>query len=61
MKFEVVTKQLAIPVHYIARIRGANGEIMFSSQKYTAKHNARHVCEVVKANASGAPIVEVIE
>jgi uncharacterized protein YegP (UPF0339 family) len=61
MKFEVVTKQYAVPVHYIARIKGDNGEIMFSSQKYTAKSSAKHACEVVKSNASGATITEVTE
>ena len=61
MKFQVVTKQYASPVHYIARIKGDNGEIMFSSQKYTTKASAKHACEVVKSNASSASIIEVTE
>jgi uncharacterized protein YegP (UPF0339 family) len=61
MKFEVVTKLYASPVHYLARIKGGNGEIIFSSQKYAAKESAKHACEVVKANAASSPIVEVTE
>ena len=61
MKFEVVTKQFAVPVHYLARIKGGNGEIMFSSQKYTTKASAKNACEVVKANAASSSIVEVTE
>jgi uncharacterized protein YegP (UPF0339 family) len=61
MKFEVVTKMFASPVHYIARIKGGNGEIVFSSQKYTSKESAKHACEIVKANASSTSITEVTE
>jgi uncharacterized protein YegP (UPF0339 family) len=61
MKFQVVSKPFSTPVHYFARIKGDNGEIMFSSQKYTTKASARHACEVVKSNASSASITEVTE
>jgi uncharacterized protein YegP (UPF0339 family) len=61
MKFQVVTKSKAVPVHYLARIKGDNGEEMFSSQKYTTKASAQHACEVVKSNASSAVITEVTE
>jgi uncharacterized protein YegP (UPF0339 family) len=61
MKFEVVTKRSTTPVHYLARIKGDNGEIIFSSQRYKWKESAQHACHVVKANASSAPIHEVAE
>lgn len=61
MKFEVVEKRFAIPKHYLARIKGGNNEIIFSSQKYASKESAKHACEVVKANASTSSIVEVVE
>jgi uncharacterized protein YegP (UPF0339 family) len=59
--FQVVTKKTSTGTHYHARIKGGNGEIIFSSQNYTAKESARRACETVKANASSAPIVEVTE
>jgi uncharacterized protein YegP (UPF0339 family) len=61
MKFQVVTKTNTSPSHYIARIKGDNGEIMFSSQKYVLKQSAKHACEVVKSNASGSRIEETTE
>jgi uncharacterized protein YegP (UPF0339 family) len=61
MHFEAVTKTNTTPTHYLARIRGGNGEIIFSSQKYTTKQSAIHACEIVKANAASAKIYEVTE
>jgi uncharacterized protein YegP (UPF0339 family) len=61
MRFEVVTKRTTNGTRYHARIKGGNGEIIFSSQVYAAKESAKHACEVVKRNAAGAPIVEVSE
>ncbi len=59
MRFEVVTKKTTSGTLYHARIKGGNGEIIFSSQNYTVKESAKHACEVVKANAKGATIYEV--
>jgi uncharacterized protein YegP (UPF0339 family) len=61
MHFEVVTKKTTNGTHYHARIKGGNGEIIFSSQNYVAKQSATHACEVVKANAASAKIYEVTE
>jgi len=61
MHFEVVTKRFANPVHYLARIKGGNGETVFSSQKYTTKESAKHACEIVKAQAASSQIYEVAE
>jgi uncharacterized protein YegP (UPF0339 family) len=61
MHFEVVTKRSTNPPHYLARIKGGNGEIVFSSQKYTAKESAKHACEIVKAHAGTSQIYEVTE
>ena len=61
MKFEVVTRRSGTSTHYHARIKGDNGEIIFSSQTYTAKASAKHACETVKANAGDASIDEVEE
>jgi uncharacterized protein YegP (UPF0339 family) len=61
MRFEVVTKGAGTSKLYHARIKGGNGEIIFSSQNYTAKESAKKACETVKANASSASIVEVTE
>jgi uncharacterized protein YegP (UPF0339 family) len=61
MTFQVVTKVTSTGNHYHARIKGGNGEIIFSSQNYTAKESAKRACETVKANASNASIVEVTE
>jgi uncharacterized protein YegP (UPF0339 family) len=61
MYFEVITKGSGTSKHYHARIKGSNGEIIFSSQNYQAKESAKHACEVVKAQAADAKIYEVIE
>jgi uncharacterized protein YegP (UPF0339 family) len=62
MHFEVVTKESGgIATHYHARIKGGNGEIIFSSQNYTAKESAKHACEIVKAQAASAAMYEVTE
>ena len=61
MTFQVVTKKTLSGTHYHARIKGGNGEIIFSSQNYTTKESAKRACETVKANARGASIVEVTE
>jgi uncharacterized protein YegP (UPF0339 family) len=59
MHFEVVTKKTTSGTLYHARIKGGNGEIIFSSQNYSAKASAKHACEVVKAQAATAAIYEV--
>jgi uncharacterized protein YegP (UPF0339 family) len=61
MHFEVVTKRFANPVHYLARIKGGNGEIIFSSQKYAAKQSAIHACQVVQGHAASSKIYDVTE
>ena len=40
---------------YIARIRGGNRGIMFSSEIYTTKAAAKNAISVVQAGASTAP------
>jgi uncharacterized protein YegP (UPF0339 family) len=59
MRFEVVTKKTTNGTFYHARIKGGNGEIIFSSQNYAAKESAKHACEVVKANSATATIYEI--
>jgi uncharacterized protein YegP (UPF0339 family) len=59
MHFEVVTKRTTNGTLYHARIKGGNGEIIFSSQNYTANESAKHACEIVKAQAASAQIYEV--
>jgi len=59
MHFEVVTKKTTNGTRYHARIKGGNGEIIFSSQNYSAKQSATHACEVVQAQAGTAKIYEV--
>lgn len=54
MKFRIVTASGG----YRAKIVGGNGEVMFTSEVYTTKQSAKHACEVVKANASTATIVD---
>lgn len=54
MKFKLVNASGG----YRAQIVGGNGEKMFISEVYTSKQSAKHACEVVKANASTAPIVD---
>ncbi len=38
------------------RFRAPNGEIMFSSEAYTAKASAIHAIESIKNNAPGASV-----
>lgn len=54
MKFKIVTASGG----YRAKIVGGNGEPMFISEVYTTKQSAQHACQVVKANAASAPIVD---
>lgn len=46
---------------YHARIRGANHEIVFSTQVYSARASAVNAITMVKTGASAAPIREVDE
>jgi uncharacterized protein YegP (UPF0339 family) len=41
---------------YRAYIKAANHEILFWSEVYTTKANARHAVELVRDNAGGAPL-----
>lgn len=41
---------------YRGYIIAANNEILFWTEVYTTKAGARHACELVKAQAAGAPI-----
>jgi uncharacterized protein YegP (UPF0339 family) len=61
MKFEVVTRTKNGPTHYLGRIVAANGEELFSTQKYSRKESAKHACELVRDYAKTAEIVEVTE
>ncbi len=54
MYFEIVTASGG----YRARIRGANHEIMFTTEVYTSKASARNAIEVVKAGAAGGAVYD---
>jgi uncharacterized protein YegP (UPF0339 family) len=40
------------------RIVASNGQVLATSETYTAKQSAISACESVKASASSAPIVD---
>ncbi len=44
-----------------ARIRGANHEIVFSTQTYGSRATALNACTMVQGGASSAPIYETEE
>jgi uncharacterized protein YegP (UPF0339 family) len=44
-----------------ARIRGANHEIVFSSQTYGSRSSAVNACSMVQLGASSASIYEIEE
>jgi uncharacterized protein YegP (UPF0339 family) len=54
MKFKIVTASGG----FRAKIVGGNGEPMFVSEVYTTKQSAQHACDVVKANAASALVVD---
>jgi uncharacterized protein YegP (UPF0339 family) len=45
---------------YYWRFRASNGEVMCSSESYTAKASAKHAIESIQANASAAIIEDKI-
>jgi uncharacterized protein YegP (UPF0339 family) len=61
LHFEVVTKLSTTPPHYLARIVGGNGEIVFSPQRYRSKESAKHACQIVQAYAATSQIYEKTE
>jgi uncharacterized protein YegP (UPF0339 family) len=52
MYFEIVSASGG----YRAHIKDQNHKLIFWTEVYSTKANARHACELVKANALGAPI-----
>jgi len=56
MRFEILR---ANGGGYFWRIKGGNGEIMASSQVYSAKESAKHAISVVKANAASAAVADL--
>jgi uncharacterized protein YegP (UPF0339 family) len=43
---------------YRARAYGDNGKLMFWSEVYTAKASAQHAIDVLKSEASSAPVYD---
>jgi uncharacterized protein YegP (UPF0339 family) len=54
MKFKIVNASGG----FRAKVVGGNGEPMFISEVYTTKQSAQHACQVVKVNATSAPIID---
>jgi uncharacterized protein YegP (UPF0339 family) len=62
MYFEVVTKTTPVEgLHYHARIRTNEHDVLFRSANYTSKAEALRACEIVKAGTQTAELYETVE
>ena len=55
MKIKIVPASGGYRVHLV----GGNGQLVFWTEVYTTKANAQQAAQWVKANAAGAPILDL--
>lgn len=55
MKIKIVTARGGYRVHLV----GGNGELVFWTEVYSTKQSAQRAAAWVKANAAGAPILDL--